>query len=103
MREDIEALGFVMLQLMERGSRRRERLALEHPDKWSPQADKFLQLILSSSARELLSVNYLNPQFVYLLIVLAYFLKDSPQKEELVRLITYAQISSYILFCLKGS
>jgi hypothetical protein len=80
MREDIEALGFVMLQLMERGSRRRERLALEHPDKWSPQADKFLQLIPSSSARELLSVNYLNPQFVYLLIVLAYFFEGFTTK-----------------------
>ncbi|KAH8772387.1 kinase-like domain-containing protein [Hyaloscypha finlandica] len=78
MREDIEALGFVMLQLMERGSRRRERLALEHPDKWSPQADKFLQLIHT-------------------------FLKDSPQKEELVRLIACAQISSHIPFCLEGS
>ncbi|KAH8587517.1 hypothetical protein B0O99DRAFT_398280 [Bisporella sp. PMI_857] len=42
MREDTEAVGFVMLQLMERASRRRERLALEHPDKWSSHADKFL-------------------------------------------------------------
>jgi hypothetical protein len=57
MRDDTAALGFVMLQLMERGSRRRERPALEHPDKWSPQADKFLQLTASNSARELLSVN----------------------------------------------
>ena len=59
MREDTEALGFVMLQLMERGSRRRERLVLEHPDKWSSQADKFLQLIALSSAKELLSVSSL--------------------------------------------
>ncbi|CZR65351.1 uncharacterized protein PAC_15251 [Phialocephala subalpina] len=88
MREDTEALGFVMLQLMERGSRRRERLALEHPDKWSPQADKFLQSTASNSARELLSHT---------------FLKDSPQKEELVRLIACAQISSHIPFCLEGS
>jgi hypothetical protein len=50
-------LGFVMLQLMERGSRRRERPALEYPDKWSPQADKFLQLKASNSARELHLVN----------------------------------------------
>jgi hypothetical protein len=43
---------------MERGSIRRERLALEHPDKWSPHADKFLQSTASSSAKELLSVSY---------------------------------------------
>jgi hypothetical protein len=34
MREDTEALGLVMLQPMERGSRRREKLALEYPDKY---------------------------------------------------------------------
>ncbi|PVH69597.1 hypothetical protein DL98DRAFT_168683 [Cadophora sp. DSE1049] len=33
MREYTKALGFVMLQLMERSSRWRERLALEHPGK----------------------------------------------------------------------
>lgn len=80
MREDTTALGLVMLQLMERGSRRRERLALEHPDKWSPQAAKFLQSTASSSAKELLSVSYLNPQFLYVLIVPARFLEEFTTK-----------------------
>ena len=77
---DFKSHGFVMLQLMERGSRRRERLALEHPDKWSPQADKFLQSIESSSAKELLSVSYLNPQFLYILIAPARFLEEFTTK-----------------------
>ena len=80
MREDTAALGLVMLQLIERGSRRRERLALEHPDKWSPQADKFLQSTASSSAKELLSVSYLGPQFLYVLIVPARFLEEFTTK-----------------------
>jgi hypothetical protein len=62
-RKDTEALGFVMLQLMERGSDPHGRLALEHPDKWSEQAEKFLHLTASSSAKELLSVRDLNPHF----------------------------------------
>lgn len=75
MREDTEALGFVMLELMERGSSYRGKLALEYPDKWSPQAGMFLESAASNSAKELLSVSYLNPQFLYLLIVLAYLLE----------------------------
>ncbi|KAH6698235.1 kinase-like domain-containing protein, partial [Leptodontidium sp. MPI-SDFR-AT-0119] len=77
LRKDTEALGFVMLQLMERGSRPRGRLALEHPDRWSQQTDKFLHLTASSSAKELL---------------LHAFLNNSPRKEELVSLVGCAQI-----------
>jgi hypothetical protein len=73
---DTEALGFVMLQLMERGRSRRERLALEHPDNWSPQADKFLQSTASSSAKLLLSVRDLNPLFGYVLTVSAHVLEE---------------------------
>jgi hypothetical protein len=69
-----------MLQLMERGSHPRGRLALEHPDRWSQQADKFLHLTASSSAKELLSVSYLNPHFLYVLISLACFLRQLTTK-----------------------
>ena len=75
MRKDTEALGFVMLQLMERGSSSHGRLAFKHPDKWSQQAEKFLHLTASSSAKELLSVSDLNSYFLHVLIVLAYFLE----------------------------
>jgi hypothetical protein len=60
MHEDTKALGFVMLQLMERGSIRRERLVLQHPDKWSARADKFLSIAASSTAKALLSVRASN-------------------------------------------
>ena len=80
MSQDTEALGFVMLQLMERGSRRRERLALDHPDKWSPHADKFLQAIAFSSAKKLISVSHLNPQFRYVLIIPARFFEEFTTK-----------------------
>lgn len=65
---DTEALGFVMLQLMERGRSRPgpERLASECPDKWSPQADNFLQLTASNSAKQLLSVRLLTSRSVYI-------------------------------------
>ena len=75
MREDTKALGFVMLELIEQGSSYRGKLALEHLDKWSLQAGMFLELAASNSTKELLLVSYLNPQFLYLLIVLAYLLK----------------------------
>jgi hypothetical protein len=77
---DTEALGFVMLQLMERGRGHRERLTLEHPDKWSPQADKFLQATASNSAKKLLLVRLLNPQFVHVLIVSARILEEFTAK-----------------------
>jgi hypothetical protein len=65
MRKDAEALGFVMLQLMERGSSHRDALALKDPDRWSPQADGFLRLTVSNSAKELLSVSQLKTQLTY--------------------------------------
>lgn len=80
LRKDIEAWGFVMLQLVEPGSYPRERLALEHPDRWSQQVEKFLHLIASTSAKELLSVSYLNPHFLYVLNVLACFLDQLTTK-----------------------
>jgi hypothetical protein len=61
MREDTKALGFVMLELMERGSSYCGKLALEYPDKWSPQAGMFLELVVSNLAKELLLASYLNP------------------------------------------
>lgn len=73
---DTEALGFVMLQLMERGRSRDERLALDHPDKWSPEADRFLQSTVSNSAKQLLSVRLLNPRSVCFLIVSARILEE---------------------------
>ena len=75
MREDTEALGFVILELIERGSSYYRKLALEHPDKSSPQAGMFLESAVSNSAKELLSVSYLSPHLLYLLIVLACLLE----------------------------
>jgi hypothetical protein len=57
MRKDTKALGFVLLKLMERGSTHRDPLALKDPDRWSPQADAFLKLTASKSAKELLLVS----------------------------------------------
>jgi hypothetical protein len=60
MHEDTKALGFVMLQLIERGSIRRERLVLQYPDKWLARADKFFSIVASSTAKALLSVRASN-------------------------------------------
>lgn len=56
-------------QFMERGRSRHERPALEHPNRRSPQADRFLQLTASSWTKQLLLVRHLNLQSVYMLIV----------------------------------
>ncbi|KAH6704268.1 kinase-like domain-containing protein [Leptodontidium sp. MPI-SDFR-AT-0119] len=80
LRKDTEALGLVMLQLMERGSYPPGRVALKHPDRWSQQADEFLHLTASSSVKELLLASYLNPHFLFVLIVLACFLKELTTK-----------------------
>jgi hypothetical protein len=75
MHKDTKALGFVILELIEQGSSYYKKLALEHLDKWFLQVGMFLELAALNLAKELLLVSYLNPQFLYLLIVLAYLLK----------------------------
>jgi hypothetical protein len=59
--KDTKALGFMMLELIERGSSYYGKLALEHLDKWSLQVGMFLELVALNLAKELLLVSYLNP------------------------------------------
>ena len=95
-----EALGFMILQFIKQGSYYYERLALEYPDKQFAYVDMFLQAIVLSSAKKLLVVSHLNPRFLYVLIILARFLKNSLRKEELIsRLVTlrYPRISYSVL------
>jgi hypothetical protein len=49
---DVEALGKMMVQLMERGTEN-ERLGLQHPDRWSMEAVRFLPLTMTASPSEL--------------------------------------------------
>ncbi|KAI9767328.1 MAG: hypothetical protein M1840_005737 [Geoglossum simile] len=75
---DIVALGCVMKQLME-GPTEAKRSGLQNPGYWSEEAIDFYSLTLSASPKQLAQYK---------------FLEISPRKEELVRLVSLAQISA---------
>ncbi|KAI9855636.1 MAG: hypothetical protein M1813_009682 [Trichoglossum hirsutum] len=77
--KDIEALGFVMMRLMEK-DKDNSKFGLDEPDRWSEDAVNFLLLTMSASPEELASHT---------------FLKGSSRIEKLVVLVAFAQTSAY--------
>lgn len=76
---DVQALGDIVMQLMEKRKKRNEVIGASDLDRWSPTVVDFLSETMSASAKDLTQ----HP-----------FLVNGWRKEDLLSLISFAQISS---------